>query len=71
MENLNLNYTCPKCGNKTYSTDQFRATGSYLAKVFDIQSKRFTTVSCERCTYTEIYKADSSMLGNVFDFFTN
>ena len=71
MENQNLNYTCPKCGNRTYSTDQFRATGSYLAKVFDIQSKRFTTVTCDRCTYTEIYKADSSMLGNVFDFFTN
>ena len=66
----NLNYTCPKCGNRTCTIDQFRATGSYLAKVFDIQSKKFTTVSCERCTYTEIYKAESSQLGNIFDFFT-
>jgi predicted nucleic-acid-binding Zn-ribbon protein len=47
-----------------------RATGGILTKVFDIQSKRFTTVTCERCRYTEIYKADSSMLGNIFDFFT-
>ena len=67
----NLNYKCPKCGNRTYSTDVFRATGGAFAKIFDVQNKKFTTVTCEQCTYTEIYKADTSTLGNVFDFFTN
>jgi predicted nucleic-acid-binding Zn-ribbon protein len=66
-----LNYTCPKCGNRTYIIDEFRATGGFFAKVFDVQNKKFSTVTCEQCTYTEIYKADSSTLGNVFDFFTN
>ena len=66
----NLNYKCPKCQNRTYIVDQFRATGGILSKIFDVQNKKFTTVSCEQCTYTEIYKTDSSMLGNVFDFFT-
>lgn len=66
-----LNYTCPKCGNRTYTIDEFRATGGFLAKVFDVQNKKFSTVSCEQCTYTEIYKSDSSTLGNVFDFFTS
>ncbi len=64
------NYSCPKCGNKEYETDEFRATGGFLSKVFDVQNKKFTTVSCTKCTYTEIYRADSSMLGNIFDFFT-
>jgi predicted nucleic-acid-binding Zn-ribbon protein len=64
------NYRCPKCGGTEYEVDQMRATGGILTKVFDIQSKKFTTVTCERCRYTEIYKADSSMLGNIFDFFT-
>ncbi len=64
------NYKCPKCGNRTFNTDEFRATGGFLYKVFDVQNKKFTTVSCEQCTYTEIYKADSSTLGNIFDFFT-
>lgn len=64
------NYTCPKCGNRTFDTDEFRATGSFLAKIFDIQNKRFTTVSCSKCSYTEIYKTKSSKIGNVFDFFT-
>jgi predicted nucleic-acid-binding Zn-ribbon protein len=65
-----LNYQCPKCRNTEYETAQFRATGGFLTKVFDIQSRRFTTVTCSRCRYTELYKADSSMLGNIFDFFT-
>jgi predicted nucleic-acid-binding Zn-ribbon protein len=67
----NLNYTCPKCRNTQYEVGEFRATGGFLSKVFDVQSRRFTTVSCTQCRYTEIYRAPSSMLGNIFDFFTN
>ena len=67
----NLNFRCPKCSNAEYEIGQFRATGGFLTKIFDIQSQRFATVTCARCRYTEIYKADTSMLGNVFDLFTN
>jgi len=67
----NLNFRCPKCGNNTYETGEMRATGSFLSKIFDVQSNKFTTVVCSRCKYTEFYKADSSMLGNIFDFFTD
>jgi predicted nucleic-acid-binding Zn-ribbon protein len=66
-----LKYTCPKYKNTQCEVDEFRATGGFLTKIFDIQSKRFTTVTCTRRSYTEIYKTKSSMLGNVFDFFTN
>jgi predicted nucleic-acid-binding Zn-ribbon protein len=64
-------YKCPKYGNRNYETDEFRATGGIFTKIFDVQNKKFTTVSCTRCSYTEIYKASSSQLGNIFDFFTN
>jgi len=64
------NWKCPKCGNLSYETDQFAATGGGLTKIFDIQSKAFSTVTCTRCKYTELYKAETSMLGNIFDFFT-
>lgn len=67
----NLNYTCPKCGNREYETGEFRATGGFLTKILDIQTRKFSTVTCARCKYTEIFKADSSMLGNLFDLFTN
>jgi predicted nucleic-acid-binding Zn-ribbon protein len=66
-----LKYICPKCSNSRYEIGEFRTTGGFWTKIFDIQSRKFTTVSCSRCKYTEIYKADSSMLGNIFDFFTN
>jgi predicted nucleic-acid-binding Zn-ribbon protein len=66
-----LNFKCAKCDNTQYEVGEFRATGGFLTKVFDIQSRRFTTVTCARCKYTEIYRADSSMLGNIFDFFTD
>jgi len=67
----NLKYKCPKCSNTNYEVGEFRATGGFFTKIFDVQSKRFTTVTCTRCQYTEIYRAHSSMLGNIFDFFTD
>ena len=65
------NWSCPKCGNRSFETDQFQATGGWFAKLFDVQNKRFHTVSCMQCGYTEIYRATTSSLANVFDFFTN
>jgi predicted nucleic-acid-binding Zn-ribbon protein len=66
-----LNYICPKCSNSQCEISEMRTTGGFLSKVFDVQNRKFTTVTCTRCRYTEIYQADSSMLGNIFDFFTN
>ena len=65
------NWACPKCGHDDFDADVFRATGGGFAKIFDVQNKKFSTVSCTRCGYTELYKGDTSTLGNIFDFFTN
>lgn len=65
------NWQCQKCGNRQFDVDQFRATGGFLSKLFDVQNKRFLTVSCTHCTYTEIYRTTSSALGNVLDFLTS
>jgi predicted nucleic-acid-binding Zn-ribbon protein len=65
------NWSCPKCGNREFETGVFRATGGRFAKIFDVQNRKFSTVSCARCQFTEVYRADSSSLMNVFDFFTN
>ena len=64
-------YVCPKCGNTHYEVDEIRTTGGRFSKIFDIQNKKFTAVSCSRCHYTELYKGSTSTLGNIFDFFTN
>jgi predicted nucleic-acid-binding Zn-ribbon protein len=68
---LHPNYQCPKCDNRDYAVSEFRTAGSYLAKIFDVQGKKFSTVTCSRCKFTEIYAAESSTLGNIFDLFTN
>lgn len=62
-------FVCPKCGCTHYEVDEFRATGSKLAKFFDIQNKKFITISCQDCGYTEIYKRTTSNGENVLDFF--
>ena len=64
-------YVCVKCGSTQFETDEFRATGGRFAKVFDVQNKKFTTITCARCSYTELYKGTTSQLGNIFDFLTN
>lgn len=61
-------YVCAKCGCTAFDTDQFQATGGGFAKVFDIQNKRFITVSCRNCGYTELYRAQTSTGMNVLDF---
>ena len=67
----NMSYQCPKCGNMQYELDEIRTTGGALSKIFDVQNKKFTTVTCTQCQYTEFYKGDTSTLGNIFDFLTN
>ena len=62
-------FQCAKCGHGQYETDQFRATGGNFAKLFDVQNKKFNTISCLQCGYTEIYRGDKSRFGNILDFF--
>ena len=61
-------YICVKCGCTEFENDQFKAIGGNLAKIFDIQNKKFITVSCKRCGYTEIYKQNTDSGWNILDF---
>lgn len=61
-------YICPKCGCQQYEHDQFQATGGNFAKIFDVQNKKFITVSCTECGYTELYKSGASTGWDVLDF---
>jgi predicted nucleic-acid-binding Zn-ribbon protein len=66
-----IKYSCPKCGSRSCTTGEIRAVGSFITKIFDIQNRRFTTVTCNNCKYTELYDIPSKKLGNVLDFFTS
>ena len=65
------NYECVKCGCQEFESDQFQATGGNFAKMFDIQNKRFVTVTCTKCGYTELYKSNTDAGINILYFYTN
>ncbi|MWN75519.1 GTP-binding protein [Labilibaculum sp. A4] len=56
-------YKCPKCGNSNYESVEFRVAGGIFSNIFDVQDKKFTTMSCIKCSYTEIYKASKLSIG--------
>ncbi len=64
----NRQYVCPKCGCRRYETDSFAASGTSFAKYFDVQNKKFLTVSCTDCGYTEIYREQTSTGENILDY---
>ncbi|MDY4889107.1 MAG: zinc ribbon domain-containing protein [Sphaerochaetaceae bacterium] len=61
-------YVCPKCGNMHYIEDKIQTAGGNFSKLFDIQNKRFVTISCTQCGYTELFRQDESVAMNVLDF---
>ncbi len=64
-------YICPKCGSREYEHDEIHTTGGKLAKMFDVQNKKFIAVSCARCGYTDLYKGKTSTGMNILDFLTS
>jgi predicted nucleic-acid-binding Zn-ribbon protein len=70
MSHAGTSFSCSKCHNSQYETEEIRTTGKY-SRFFDMQNKKFTAVSCTQCGYTEIFKGDSSKLGNFLDLLTS
>lgn len=64
-----LNYSCIRCSNKTCEIGEMHVAGGFWSKVFDVEGRKFSTVTCTRCKHTELYKADRSSLANIFDLF--
>lgn len=62
-----IKYTCPKCGSRTCDTGEISTTGSFLTRILNIQHKRFTSVTCSECKYTELYHLSAKRLRDVLD----
>ncbi|PCR99331.1 zinc ribbon domain-containing protein [Lactococcus fujiensis] len=71
MNGYERQFTCEKCGNHTFEQDQFQSTGGEFSKLFNVQNKKFITISCSQCGFTELYKAKTSTGMNVLDFLLN
>lgn len=64
-------YSCTKCNGTEYRTGQLRTTGSGITRFLNIQNQKYSTVSCENCGYTKLYRTDGGGISNVLDFLTN
>jgi hypothetical protein len=60
---------CPKCGNKHYEMGEAYLAGSVFTKIFNIQNRKFTTLTCTKCRYAEFYQMSMQKALNVLDFF--
>ena len=43
------NWQCPKCQDSEFEEGQIATTGGGLSKFFNVQNKKFATVTCTRC----------------------
>ena len=64
-----LKYRCGKCGCTTCDVGEMHVAGGFWSKVFDVEGRKFTSVTCTRCKFTEFFRADRSQLANIFDLF--
>lgn len=62
------NWICAKCGNNSFERSKIHTTGGKFSKLYDVQNKKFTTITCDRCGYTELYREDVSAGMNILDF---
>jgi predicted nucleic-acid-binding Zn-ribbon protein len=69
--NKPVKYVCPKCGSKNFTTGTIWASRSIIAKLLDIQDRRYTTVTCSVCQYTELYHLHPKRLGEVLEHISN
>ena len=67
-----LKYKCSKCGKIEYGSGEIRTTGGFWTKIFNIQNRKFITLSCRKCGFTELYSKNRAKTAeNILDFFTN
>ena len=66
-DHTKLNFTCAKCGHNEYEVNDMSTTSGMMSRMVNLQNRRFSAVTCLRCSYTELYKTNSGALRNVFD----
>ena len=64
-------YSCIKCHGTEYESGELRTSGSGISRIFNLQNQKYSTVSCNKCGYTELYKMDGSGFGNIIDLLGN
>ena len=67
----NSNWKCQKCDGVEFEEDYIMTTGKGFSRFFNVQNRRFLTVTCSNCRLTDLYKSESNKWMNVMDFLGN
>jgi hypothetical protein len=62
-----LEYTCPKCGAKQYNISEMWTFGNKWETIFQYHYRKFTSITCKKCLYTEIFKVPMKMIREVYN----
>ncbi|KAL0489778.1 nucleic-acid-binding protein with Zn-ribbon domain [Acrasis kona] len=62
-------FKCDKCGCTDYKKGESLSVGGFLSKILNIQTRRFVTISCEKCGHTEFYERFQNPIANIIDIF--
>ena len=60
---------CPKCDARYFEVGEAYIAGSLLTRIFNIQNRKFSSITCTKCRYTEFYQMSAKRALNVLDFF--
>ena len=64
-------WKCIKCDNDEFEEDQIATTGSFWSKFFNIQNKKFTTITRTKYLHRNVFTESKYSLKNLLDFFGN
>lgn len=68
MTTITGKYACPKCGHREHEIGSMRVSGSGFMAILDLEDRQFTTASCTRCGFTELYRVkEESLLALIAD----
>jgi|WetSurMetagenome_2_1015567.scaffolds.fasta_scaffold177695_1 uncharacterized protein len=63
-----LKYKCPKCGTSQHEIGEIWTAGSMWTRILGFHNRRFTSVTCSMCHFTEFYKVPRKNIGEVVNF---
>ena len=67
MKKIRVRYACPKCGNNEFELGRVYAPGSRLMKILNFENRSFSSVTCTKCFYTELYKLPKEHIQNALE----
>eukprot|EP01080_Neovahlkampfia_damariscottae_P010470 gene10470-2992_t len=63
------NFKCEKCGCTEYKTGETISVGGLISKILNIQTRRFSTLTCQTCGFTEFFERYQNPITNIIDIF--